>query len=64
MSATNCLVTPGPAVSLASGAPAGAGEQVKVDLSDPHNARLADAGRLVPLRSKSRSTKSTTTEAD
>lgn len=52
-----CLVTPGPAISLASGAPAGAGEQVDIDPDDPHNARLIDTQRLVPITEKKPPTK-------
>ena len=41
------IVSPGPAVTLASGAPAGAGETVKPNLKDPHDKRLIASGRLV-----------------
>lgn len=55
MSETTFVVTPGPAVTLASGAPAGAGEEVKVD--PVQEARLITAGRLHPLEEKKLPTK-------
>ena len=55
MSETTFLVTPGPAITLDSGAPAGAGEQVKVD--PVKNARLIASGRLHPLEANKLPTK-------
>lgn len=55
MSLTECQVTAGPAISTDTGAAAGAGDKVKVDLSIPHNARLARDGRLVELKAKPKS---------
>lgn len=48
------IVSPGPAVTLASGAPAGAGAPVKPNLKDPHDARLIKSGRLVEQKAKPR----------
>jgi hypothetical protein len=42
------LVTPGPPVDLADGRVLAPGETVKsLDLKEPHNRQLVDAGRLV-----------------
>lgn len=49
------VVSPGPAITLASGAPAGAGDQVTAD--PVLDKRQIDSGRLVALSSKSGPTK-------
>lgn len=49
MSETTFVVSPGPAISLASGAPAAAGEQVKVDPVAKDNTRHIASGRLVAI---------------
>lgn len=54
MSQSTFIVSPGPAITLASGAPAGAGDQVKVDPEVKENARHIAAGRLVETKPKTR----------
>lgn len=49
MSKTTFLVSPGPAITLDTGAPAGAGDEVKVDPIIEHNARYIRDGRLVAI---------------
>lgn len=49
------LVSPGPAITLASGAPAGAGDEVTAD--PVLDKRQIDVGRLVALSTKAEPTK-------
>lgn len=63
MSLSTFTVTPGSAITTDSGAPAGAGDTVKLDPEIPHNARLLRDGRLVELKSKPKSRAKATKEA-
>lgn len=49
------LVSPGPAITLSTGAPAGAGDEVQAD--PVLDKRHIDAGRLVALSTKAEPTK-------
>lgn len=51
------IVSPGPAVTLASGTPAGAGEIVQPDPKDAHDVRLIASGRLVAILEKQKPTR-------
>lgn len=57
MSDCTYIVSPGPAITLVSGAPAGAGDKVKADPKDPHVARLVETGRLVETQVKPKRTR-------
>lgn len=62
MSQTTFLVTPGAAISTDTGAPAGAGDQVKADPKNPYTARLVRDGRLVEVAPRPKTRSKTKTE--